>query len=97
MSEVNVNDIASVLNARGKKYGTFMGQAQITQNLKTVIYDALTERNKVLPPDQQETLDMICSKIARIINGDSDYDDNWVDIAGYAQLIVNRLRGVVRT
>ena len=35
---------------------------------------------------------MICHKLGRIINGDPNYDDSWLDIAGYAQLIVNRLR-----
>jgi len=53
-----------------------------------------------MAPDQWEALDMICSKISRIVNGDPDYDDSWVDIAGYAQLIVNRLRedqGKVKT
>jgi hypothetical protein len=39
-------------------------------------------------------LDMICHKIGRIINGDPDYADSWHDIAGYAQLVANRLNGV---
>jgi hypothetical protein len=53
-----------------------------------------------MAPDQWEALDMICSKISRIVNGDPDYDDSWVDIAGYAQLIVNSLKedqGKVKT
>jgi sulfur carrier protein ThiS len=38
-----------------------------------------------------ESLDMIANKIARIVNGDPYYKDSWQDIAGYAQLIVNKL------
>ncbi len=34
---------------------------------------------------------MIFHKIARIINGDPNYADSWVDIAGYATLVANRL------
>jgi len=39
---------------------------------------------------------MIAHKIGRIINGDPDYDDSWVDIAGYAKLVSDRLQGTVR-
>lgn len=38
-----------------------------------------------------EALEMIAHKIARICNGDPNYADNWVDIAGYATLVANRL------
>ena len=34
---------------------------------------------------------MICHKIGRIINGDANYEDSWRDIAGYAQLVADRL------
>lgn len=39
---------------------------------------------------------MIQHKIARILNGDPDYVDNWVDIAGYAKLVADRLQAVSR-
>jgi hypothetical protein len=42
--------------------------------------------------DQREALDMICSKMARIMNGDPNYVDSWEDIAGYATLVANRLK-----
>ena len=61
--------------------------------LKIIIRQALLHHEKVLDSDQQEALDMICHKIGRIINGDPDYADSWVDIAGYAQLVANRLQG----
>lgn len=41
--------------------------------------------------DMREALDMICHKMARILNGDPNYRDSWVDIAGYAMLVANRL------
>jgi hypothetical protein len=39
-----------------------------------------------------EALDMICHKIGRIINGDANYHDNWLDIAGYSMLVADRLQ-----
>lgn len=89
-------DIIGVLTERGHRYGPFTGHADITQQLKHVIAVELGNREKVLAPDQQEALDMICHKIGRIINGDPNYDDSWVDIAGYAQLVADRLRGTIR-
>lgn len=89
-------DINEVLEERGARYGKFTGHAEVTQMLKTVIATALSKRNKTLAPDQQEALDMICHKIGRIVNGDPDYDDSWRDIAGYSQLVTDRLNGLER-
>jgi hypothetical protein len=75
---------------------TITGLAEVTQMLKTVVATALRKRDKTLAPDQQESLDMILHKIGRIVNGDPDYDDSWVDIAGYAKLVADRLQGVER-
>ena len=88
MMTIKVED---VLKERGERYGSFEGHAQISQDLKLVIIESLFERNKSIYSDQFEALEMICHKIARIINGDPDYADNWVDIAGYATLVADRL------
>jgi hypothetical protein len=98
------DNITETLQERGKRYGKFSSHALITQDLKAVIAGH-TPRGKQLPDgttgdflaaDQQEALDMICHKIGRIINGDPDYADSWHDIAGYAQLVADRLNGVER-
>lgn len=89
-------DVTAVLTERGNRYGKFTGHAQVTQQLKEVVTANLEQRDKRLAPDQQEALDMIMHKIGRIINGDPDYDDSWVDIAGYAKLVADRLQGTVR-
>ena len=49
-----------------------------------------------MQPDQKEALFMIAHKIGRIINGDPDYADSWIDIAGYAKLVGDRLNGEER-
>lgn len=88
--------IDEVLTERGSRYGAFTTHAEITQRLKMVAAKYLHNQGKELAPDQQEALDMIFHKIGRIINGDPDYADSWVDIAGYAKLVADRLEGTVR-
>jgi len=89
-------DITTTLQERGSRYGKFLDHAKVTMDLKTAIKHHLELREKVLNADQEEALDMICHKIGRIINGDPDYADSWHDIAGYAQLVADRLNGVER-
>lgn len=84
-------EVRKTLRDRGERYGNFLGHAHVTMQLKTVIRIALQARGKTLADDQQESLDMICHKLGRIINGDPDYADSWHDIAGYAQLVAERL------
>jgi hypothetical protein len=79
--------IKDILIERGSRYGEFKRHAEITMMLKDVV-DAYSD---ALAADQCEALDMIMHKIGRILNGDPNYIDSWVDIVGYAQLVVDRL------
>ena len=88
--------IDATLAERGARYGTFQGHAEISQKLKGVLRHFEAQRGCDLDPDQREALEMMMHKVARIINGDPDYVDSWVDIAGYTQLVADRLQGVVR-
>jgi hypothetical protein len=80
-----------ILEERGNRYGKFSGQAEVSQRLKGVVREFEAKRGCDLAPDQRESLEMICHKIARIINGDPNYHDSWADIAGYAKLVADRL------
>jgi hypothetical protein len=89
-------DVDATLAERGARYGTFVGHAKITQELKRAIFRHMDNVSKVEPDaDQLEALEMICHKIGRIVNGDPDYADSWIDIAGYAKLVADRLEGKV--
>ena len=44
-----------------------------------------------LNPSQKQALEVIADKIARMLNGDPNYDDNWQDIIGYSQLVLNEI------
>ncbi len=81
--------IEQTLNQRGTRYGAFPSLAHLSQKLKRAMARGKTWG--MIPADQQESLEMIAHKIARILNGDADYIDNWHDIIGYARLITDRL------
>ena len=82
-----------LLDERGVTYGKFEDLAEVSQRFKDSLHYFLITRNKYLAPDQQESIENIFTKIARIINGDPDHTDNWEDIAGYAMLVAERLKG----
>lgn len=87
-------DISATLNERGSRYGKFTGHAKITQDLKSLMHRHAGWHN--LSDDQKESLEMVVHKVGRILNGDPNYADSWVDIAGYAKLVADRLEGVER-
>jgi len=91
-----VGIIDETLDARALDYGKFIEGAEVMQMLKRVVQNALSNRDKVLAHDQAESIDMIIHKIGRIINGNPDVVDHWLDIAGYAKLVADRLEGRVR-
>lgn len=92
----NAQEVDAILNERAATYGSFISVALFAQEMKELIRSALDEQNAGLQADHQEALDMIASKIARIITGDSQHIDSWIDIAGYATLVADRLQGKVR-
>lgn len=81
--------INDVLNERGHNYGRFETHAKITQNLKDIVHNSPSWQN--CSDSQKETLEMILHKIGRIVNGDPNYKDSWVDIIGYTQLVIEQL------
>lgn len=94
--EMYEDEVDATLDARAVDYGKFIEGAEVMQMLKRVVQNALSNRDKVLAHDQAESMDMIIHKIGRIINGNPDVVDHWLDIAGYAKLVADRLEGRVR-
>ena len=89
-------DIDETLDERAKDYGKFKDSAALMQGIKRLLADHALRHNKTFADDQWEALEMIVHKMARIVNGNSDKVDSWVDIAGYATLIADRLQGNAR-
>jgi len=84
-----MTNIDETLAGRLKTYGEFKQHAVIAQELKDPMYRA--PRWRFLDPDMKEALEMVQHKIARILNGDPTYLDNWHDIIGYTRLVEKRL------
>ena len=94
--ETKPQSVDALVDERAEKYGKFENLAEVSQRFKDSLHYFLITRNKYLAPDQQEAMELIFHKFARIINGDADYIDNWKDIAGYATLVSDRLEGNAR-
>lgn len=82
--------VQNTLNERGSRYGRFVDHARIAQGVQDVMRAA--PNWALLDPDMRQALTVIADKIARILNGDPYYEDNWHDIQGYAALIENRIK-----
>jgi hypothetical protein len=94
--QVKSPSVQSTLEQRGSRYGDFTDNAMISQQLKQLIMcesdGKLREGYRRCNFVQREALEMIAQKIARILNGDPNYRDNWHDIQGYARLAEERCK-----
>ena len=82
--------IEKVLEERASRYGTFADHSQISQRLQDVLWSSPNWSK--IPLDTRQAFVVMCDKMARALNGDPEYDDNFVDIIGYATLVLNRIR-----
>jgi hypothetical protein len=77
--------MTDILDERQKTHGDFYLTAMIAQELKVVM-----RRGKnwsEMDDTEREALEMIATKIGRILSGYPHEVDHWRDIAGYATLI----------
>ena len=81
--------INKTLEQRGERYGKFKDVAATTYALQEILRNA--KNHEHMTDDQVIALDMICNKMAGIVNGDPSYSDNWHDISGYATLVEQEL------
>lgn len=95
--------VAATLAERGNRYGRFEDHSRAAQMIQHAIEtfskphldddgQELPFTNyyspwHILPPIMQRALTTIADKIARVLNGDAYYQDNWHDIQGYAKLV----------
>lgn len=84
-----MSNIDTTLAERGARYGQFKEHAAIAQSIQDAMR-APAGWTK-LAADQKQALTVFADKIARMLNGDPDYLDNWHDIIGYAKLVETRL------
>lgn len=82
--------VQETLNERASRYGDIETLMTLSQDIQQAMRGSKNWWE--LMPAQREALQMIASKIARILNGDPNYKDNWHDIQGYARLAEERCR-----
>jgi len=76
--------MSDILDEREKTHGSYFSVSTMAQSLK----DAMRHGKNwdELDDPQRESLEMIASKIGRILSGNPHDVDHWRDIAGYATL-----------
>ena len=79
--------MSDILNERQKTHGDYSDTASIAQALKDEM--RMGKNWKLLDDMQRETLEMVATKIGRILSGNPHEVDHYRDCAGYFQLIVN--------
>ena len=94
--EPEVSGVGKVLDARAEQYGSFMQSSDTSVRIKGIMHNAVARNAVHLYPDQLQALDMIATKISRIVHGNPNHLDSWIDIAGYATLVADRLQGKTR-
>jgi hypothetical protein len=77
-------NLDDVLCFQGHKNGDFTDMAHTTQHIKDVLCEGTSYG--IMSNAQKEALDMIAHKMARIVNGDPNHLDHWLDIEGYAHI-----------
>jgi hypothetical protein len=74
----------ALLEARYGPHGSFIDNARVSQRIKAAMRH---ERGWAkLTLCQQEALDLIATKISRILSGNGSHPDHWDDLGGYARL-----------
>lgn len=71
---------------RARTHGHWPDQAARAQRLKAVLF----KNSVALSPQQHEALELIATKLSRIVSGDPNHADHWRDVAGYATLVAER-------
>jgi uncharacterized protein YdhG (YjbR/CyaY superfamily) len=94
--EPEVSKVDKVLDTRADQYGSFMQSSDTVIRIKGIMHNAVARNAVHLYPDQLQALDMIATKISRIVHGNPNHTDSWIDIAGYATLVADRLQGKSR-
>lgn len=84
-----MNEVHQTLGLRNTTHGDFSSQAATYAMFQGIAQ--CSPNYTVLTPEERHALDMILTKISRILCGDAHFPDHWHDIAGYATLVERAL------
>jgi hypothetical protein len=78
--------IQEILDERQKTHGEYKNVAETYAGLcQQIDHEGLSATSYL-------AISMIFQKIARIVNGNENFQDHWIDIIGYAELARKELR-----
>lgn len=86
----------TTLQNRGQSHGDFSNMARCNQRLKAVVREEMALREARgqhrLNDMAIESIEMIIVKLGRIITGNPEEPDHWLDIEGYARITRERIK-----
>ncbi len=80
----------AIVAEREKTHGDYAVTALVAKQIKDAIRGA--PNWNALSARQQESLDLIASKIARIMSGDPNEPDHYIDCIGYLELALKSIQ-----
>jgi hypothetical protein len=83
------DSVDTVLTERGNDYGDYASKAQFIQGVKYLMRSSPSW--EAMDADMRESMEMIAHKMGRVVYGNPTHKDNFLDIAGYAKLVADRL------
>lgn len=86
---VYMDETQDTLHAKEASHGPYRDQARFSQLLKGIVHKHKNWNG--IPGEQKEAIDVILMKVSRIIAGNHDEPDHYLDISGYAMLCYNLL------
>lgn len=81
--------LPTILAERHKTHGDYTIQASLCQTMQRAVREG--PGWDTMDDNQQDAIEMILTKISRVVTGDPYHKDSWVDIAGYATLVADRI------
>lgn len=85
--------VDELLSKKSQMHGSFYEVSRRFLRISSAILQGAKHGD--LSPEQQTAIYMIAMKLARIVEGDSNHPDHWVDIQGYARLAEMSLDNVM--
>lgn len=86
-----MTDMDALMVERKSQHGDFSDHARIAQKLKQTMWLEAGVKWEQLSHTQREALEMVMHKIARILAGDQNFADHWLDAEGYLRIARERL------
>lgn len=84
LEPASMKDAKVLTSVRKEQHGDWMAQSLTANELKKTAHEGSGWNN--MSASQQEAVDMILTKVSRIVTGNPYHQDHWDDIGGYALL-----------